>query len=68
MTFVDSNGEPKIILHQCAQERLNASMLKTELHKFGVELLSSLYEEQGMTIKDVNRITGYEYSQFIMTS
>lgn len=66
MIFVDQNGEPRIIYHNCDTSRKGQPISKEELHKFGVELLADLYQKEGMILKDINRTVGYEYPQFVM--
>ena len=68
MIFVDQNGEPKVIFHKCDNSRKGKQISKSELQKFGIELLIDLYQQQGMTIKDINRIDGFEFPQFVMES
>ena len=66
--FVDENGEPMVLKHNCLPERVGKEMTKEELHKFAVELLSNLYENAGMTMINVNRNYHREYPNIVMKS
>lgn len=68
MVFRDVNGEPRLIKHNCSPERKGYPITEIELHRFGIELLTELYSKEGMAIKDINGIEGYEYPQFVMES
>lgn len=61
MKFTDENGEPKLIKHNCLPDRVGKPISEKELHIFGIELLTALYESEGIIIKDVNRVEGVEY-------
>jgi len=66
--FVDNNGEPMVLKHNCLPERIGKEMTKDELHKFAVELLSGLYEKNGMTLVNVNRNYYRKYPNIVMKS
>jgi len=66
--FVDENGEPMLLQHNCLSERIGKEMTKEELHKFAVELLTDLYENAGMTIVNVNRNYHREFPNIVMKS
>jgi len=66
--FIDENGDPMVLKHNCLSERIGKEMTKEELHKFAVELLSDLYEKKGMTMLNVNRNYDREYPNIVMKS
>jgi hypothetical protein len=66
--FVDENGEPMVLKHNCPPDRVGKEMTKEELHKFAVELLSDLYKNAGMTMINVNRNYHREYPNIVMQS
>jgi hypothetical protein len=68
MNFVNQNGKPKLFKHTCLPERLGKSISKTELQNFGIDLLTALYESNGLKIKDINRVESIEFPQFVMES
>jgi hypothetical protein len=67
-TFVDENGEPMVLKHNCLPERAGKEMTKEELHKFAVELLSNLYENAGMAMINVNIHYDREFPNIVMKS
>lgn len=68
MIFVDENGQPKIIHHQCDQARIGKPMTREERFAFGMELLLDYYRIQGNEIKDVNPIEDSEYPNIVMVN
>jgi hypothetical protein len=66
--FVDANGEPIAVKHNCSPDRIGQKMTKEELHRFAVELLSNLYENAGMTMININRNYYREYPNLVMKS
>jgi hypothetical protein len=66
--FITADGMPTLITHTCPPERIGKEMTKEELHRFAVELLSNLYEKEGMTIVNVNRNYNREFPNLVMKS
>lgn len=66
--FVDANGEPEIIKHDCKPERVGKEMTREERHRFAVELLAKLYKKSGMIVVDINHNYHREYPNLVMQS
>lgn len=66
--FIDENGEPLVLKHNCSADRIGKEMTREERHKFAVELLADLYTKAGMTMVNVNRNYDRKFPNLVMKS
>jgi|GEM_PF-3016957 hypothetical protein len=66
MVFVDQNGLPQLIKHSCDAARIGKPINDQELFDFALDLLVNLYTEQGLLVRDKNRIQNCEFPNLVL--
>lgn len=66
--LLDENGEPRVFAHAATNERRGEEMSEAELLSFAVDVLVTVYEQQGMKVCDISKSATVKSPNFVLES